>query len=289
LARGFFRSLCYVASVKRIAALVAVAAAALGVAGPAFAAPIGFSAETVASQDQGFKVDLTGGIATAQPNPTGIPPITRDEKFSPTGVLFGFNENANQLITIDPTTGIGTIVGSAGVGGNADRLAFTPDGRLWLASGANFYSVNTTTGAATLVGTLPSTVNGLVGTCSGNLLAVTEDAVNGTLIQFGPANPAGATTIGNLNLITGGATIGVTGLDFASDGTLWLLRGNVTTGRSESYTVSTTTGAATVVNLLIQNNGLEGLAIAPLSCPAPSPGAPVSAPSPLVVAPRFTG
>ncbi len=133
--------------------------------------------------------------------------------------------------------------------------------------------------------TPPSSVNGLVGTCSGNLLAVTSSATNGTLIQFSPANPAGVTTIGNLNLITGGANIGVTGLDFASDGTLWLLRGNVPTGKSESFTVNTSTGAATQVNVLIGDNSLEGLALAPLSCPA----APSSAPSPVVTAPRFTG
>jgi len=271
--------------VRRLAAVVVVAAAAFGVAAPALAAPIGFTAETIAGNDQGIKVDLTAGTTVNQPNPTGIPPITRDEKLSPSGTLFGFNENANQLITINTTTGVGTVVGSAGVGGGADRLAFTPDGRLWLSTGTNFYSVNTTTGAATLVGALPSAVSGLVGTCSGNLLAVTDSATNGTLIQFSPANPAGATTVGNLNLITSGATLGVTGLDFASDGTLWLLRGNVTTGKSESYTVNASTGAATAVNLLVGDNGLEGLALAPLVCTASTP----SAPPPIVIAPRFTG
>ncbi len=150
-AAGWFAPSDALRTVRWFATVVVVAAAALGVAGPAFAAPTGFSAETIAGNDQGMKVDLTAGTSVAQPNPTGIPPITRDEKFSPSGTLFGINENAGQLITINTTTGVGTIVGVNGLGGSgADRLAFTGDGRLWMAAGTSFYSINLSTGAARL-------------------------------------------------------------------------------------------------------------------------------------------
>src|SRR5579885_3417804 len=75
-----------------------------------------------------------------------------------TGVLYGVSAprgtNTRQLITINPATGAGTLIGPLGV--VMDDIAFEGDGTLfgWSGriSGSDLYRINLTTGAATKVG-----------------------------------------------------------------------------------------------------------------------------------------
>ncbi|HEV2311384.1 MAG TPA: hypothetical protein VGU73_12755 [Acidimicrobiia bacterium] len=278
---------------RRAAAVLLAGAVVALLAGPALAAPTGFSQTVISGNDQIVSLDLGGSTAgVTLPNPTGQPAntSTEDQKFSHSGVDFGINEQNSgvcELVTINTTTGVATTVGSTVIttdcgGSSAPRLAFTPDGRLWLVNnGTLLYQVNPATGVATAAGTLPVAVNAVVGTCSGNLLAITQDPNNGSLISFSPANPSAPTTIGQLGIITEDSNFGVVGMDFAADGTLWALRSQAAVGVA-SYTINPGTGAATQVRADVQAPNLtQGLAIAPLSCPA--------APATTVITPLFTG
>src|SRR4029079_13697798 len=80
-----------------------------------------------------------------------------------TGVLFGSTAanvpaTAAKLVTINPATGLVTVVGGFGVanGSTMADLAFDPtSGTLYgvgTNGGAHLYSINTTTGAATIIG-----------------------------------------------------------------------------------------------------------------------------------------
>ena len=277
--------------------MLAALGTVLAAAGPAWAAPTGFTDTTLSTKDQVLSLDLGGSAAGAVlPSTTGLPTNTDDQKFSPAGVDLGVNDTdltTCTLVRINTTTGAGALVGSTGVtncgGSGRPRIAFTPDGRLWLVNnGTQFFQVDPTTGLATAAGTLPTAIDGLVGSCGGDLLATTSDATNGALIRFSPASPSTPTTIGHLGIPTQGANLALTGLDFAADGTLWALRQNVTAGAMESYTINTTSGAATLARANTMAANLSGgLAIAPLSCPPP-PAAPTPA-TVVVSAPRFTG
>jgi hypothetical protein len=273
---------------------LAAAATALAVGAPALAAPTGFSDVSSKGNDQVVALDLGGSAAgTALPNPTGKPENTDDLKFSPAGTLFGMNDGGLticQLVQINQTTGVATAVGvPTGVSCNVSgrpRIAFTPDGRLWLVlGGTHFFQVDTATGLVTAVGTLPTAVNGLVSNGCGQLLATTVDTTNGALVSFSPSNPTTLTTIGNLGIPTAGNNLALVGLDFAADGTLWALRQNVTAGAMESYRINPTTGAATLARANVMDINLgEGLGIAPPQSSCPTPPPPV-----VVAAPRFTG
>src|SRR4030095_2818936 len=80
----------------------------------------------------------------------------RESKASPgTGTLFGTDASGGHLITIDPLTGAGTIVGSMDIGG-VPALAVDPTtGILYAGTGGGgprLFTVNPTSGVTTLVG-----------------------------------------------------------------------------------------------------------------------------------------
>jgi hypothetical protein len=110
-----------------------------------------------------YILDPATGEATQTVGPIGY--AVTGLAFDPTspGMLYGSTSNAgtsgNSLITIDPQTGIGTLVGpyGAGIYGMAD-IAFNAQGNLfgWAKNTADntpdLYSIDKTTGTATLVG-----------------------------------------------------------------------------------------------------------------------------------------
>lgn len=72
-----------------------------------------------------------------------------------TGVLYGYEQSTDKLVTIDETTRVATIVGSLGINAfAAGGMAFSADGSQLVLSTGNdtFYRVNPDTGAATLIG-----------------------------------------------------------------------------------------------------------------------------------------
>lgn len=99
-------------------------------------------------------VDVASGTATV----VGEMPVTMtDIAFDPSGNLWGIS--FNQLYRIDKTTAGVALVGNLGI--SANSLVFGADGTLYAAN-TNLYTLNTTTGAASLVGpgaatTLPAT------------------------------------------------------------------------------------------------------------------------------------
>ena len=230
--------------------------------------------------------------------------------FSGSGVLYAYTippvrgyAGSSNLVTINPATGAQTVVGSLGRGFLEGGMTFDKDGKLWLYSepndstcasgGSCLYSVDPATGASTVVGG-PGVSNfvptGLAADCSsvyatgGAAAGVNAKFLGDNLSTVNTATGA-VTTVGNTGLAAN-----TTGLDFASDGTLYTIGQPYVNGPAvfspKSATLSTATGAASNVQTWVSNdtipNVVNGLAIAGISCPAPPEPPPV-------VQPSFTG
>lgn len=224
-----------------------------------------------------YTIDTTTGTQTTLGN-SGFSNV-QSLAFSPTGVLYGTTfggggSNMN-LLTINQTTGAGTIVApiTPASGTNslnaATGLAFDAAGNAYLV-GRDFnqtgslYTLNTTTGVVASIG-------------STNAVQTQDMAIapNGAAFAVNIGNagtPASLTTRGvrSLDLTTGtttflgqpvgGSTVNLTSMTFTPDGTLWI------GGAGNLYTADTTTGA-----LSLQYSGLatyHGLALAPVPVPA---------------------
>ncbi|MDX2147166.1 MAG: hypothetical protein SFZ23_06550 [Planctomycetota bacterium] len=92
--------------------------------------------------------------------PSGLAPGADISGLDGTGTaLFGLALNdarADQLVRFDTNTGVASVVGDTGTNGLAvGGLAFDWDlGRLFMTDGLNLYSINTSTGAASSIGSL---------------------------------------------------------------------------------------------------------------------------------------
>lgn len=99
-----------------------------------------------------------GGTGFYTVNPaTGAATLVGSTGFGSAGDL-AFNggrlflaSTSGQLVEIDVATGSGTAIGNMGFGGSVYGLATASDGVLYGVSGTQIFSVNTTTGAGTLV------------------------------------------------------------------------------------------------------------------------------------------
>ncbi len=80
-----------------------------------------------------------------------------------TGVLYATETNTDQVVTIDPVTGVATPLGPSGIAigaiGGADFDCRT--GVYYFANGRNLYSIDTDTGAATFLGQIPTTTSSI--------------------------------------------------------------------------------------------------------------------------------
>ena len=83
----------------------------------------------------------------------GARPVNNLE-IGPTGILYGWTNHNDDLVTIDKSTGIATTVGDAGGSVNENGLAFDRSGTLYLVntSEGNILTMNLSTGAATATG-----------------------------------------------------------------------------------------------------------------------------------------
>ncbi len=169
------------------------------------------------------------------------------------GTLFGINDSDNSLVIINPEAATVTTVGSLGVaGGDFGDLAYdSTTGTAYWAAGRgnnNLYSVNLTTGAASLIGNYG--VNDLFG--------LTFDTANNTLYGFATNQnvytinvSTGASTIlsGNHGLYPGGAAY------VAATDTIYLQAA----GGGGVNTIDAVTGAGTFFSAgagAINDNGL---------------------------------
>jgi len=141
------------------------------------------------------------------------------------------DDSRGNIGLVDLATGTVTAVGNSGV--VLTDIAFSPTGALYGISFSSLYSINTTTDAATFVGSLGggiSTANALVFSASGTLYA------------------ADGSNLYIVDTTTGLATaIGATG--FSSGGDLAFVAGKLylATSSNQLVTINTTTGAGTLV------------------------------------------
>ncbi len=226
---------------------------------------IGYSIDSDAS-DNLWSIDLSTGVAT-QIGPTGFADI-ESLSFSATGVLYGVDDTTDQLVTCSTTTGACTPVGSVGVDFTDSGLSFSDNGQLWMSTDEpgppfNFYELNPSTGAATLIGNQSQEVTGLA-FWGGVLYGVGGDYRDNLVTvnrSTGLATPKGP--LGAVSQVDGG-------IDFGSSGVLWGIS-NPSDDQvlpSELFTINTSTGAATVIATVTNSDGMalagfESLAIWP--------------------------
>jgi len=172
----------------------------------------------------------------------------------PAGTLYGSTGNSNQLITINTTTGAGSLVAPiSGTAGNVTEIEFRADNVLFGSTGggnSEIVTINPTTGVATLVGIHAfGAVNGL------------DFDAGGTL--FGAFfNPGISTDLVTVNQTTGAlTTIGViitpdqvTGLTFSPGGILYGVHNSGPATPSSLITINPATGASTLVGAIGFNN-----------------------------------
>ncbi|MGB9300687.1 MAG: hypothetical protein WCD51_08855, partial [Anaerolineae bacterium] len=261
-------------------AVVAASVLALG-ALPAWAqggsGVIGYSIDSDAG-DYLWSINLNSGVAT-RIGYTGYSDI-ESLSFSPAGVLYGVDEVTRRLVTCSLSTGACAGVGSLGLGFFEDTgLAFDSSGGLWMStdepSPFNFYSLNPTSGAATLIGPQHQEVTGLAFR-NGVLYGLGGDYNDNLVVMnrtTGAATPVGP--LGAVTLIDGG-------IDFDGEGVLWGISDpqNTPDVPSQVFTINTATGEATIVATVTKSSGtpppggFESLAIWPGEEPPEEPFVP---------------
>ncbi len=177
--------------------------------------------------------------------------------------FYGITYSGNQLISIDETTGVGTLVGPLSNGMTALDLA---------ASGGNLYTfdqindkvrqLDPTTGAtvATIdIGIATGGEGGFAMRQDGTGFLSSTVGSTGTLWQFD-------ITVPNSSLITvaNGLAPSMDGLAFDNDGVLYGLSQGATDGGNKLYTIDQLTGVTTFIGALgVGNSAVGGLAFAP--------------------------
>lgn len=149
------------------------------------------------------------------------------------------NTNTPRVAVWNPTTNTNTTLATLSLPGPVMRAAFNSQGVLYITAGnSDLYTINTTTGAATHVGTI--TVNGAALTSPSGDMAF---APNGMLyIDDGGALFAANVSTLKANYIGSDGSVGSVQTAFGSDGMFY---GTVSGG--DLYRIDLTTGAATLV------------------------------------------
>ena len=132
----------------------------------------GFLDATAAGGGKGFySFNLIAGTSSLIPTASGI--AFDGMALGSGGALLGLDQGGDRLYSIDATTGAVTSIGSTGISPSLNYflggLAFDQNGNLYaalsnsVADVNNLYSINPTTGAATLIGPIGSglTVSGI--------------------------------------------------------------------------------------------------------------------------------
>jgi hypothetical protein len=224
----------------------------------------------------GAVVTDVGALTDAAGNPYGMTGLRFDPK---TGVLYGstsFNSatSAGHLVTINPTTARVTDIGSFGIAGSntLSDITFDPVTEILYGNSGgnpNFFRVNLTTGAATVIGPTG------VGVTFGGGLAT--DSL-GTI--YGSPQP-GPGSLFTYNKTTGAATAvaPLTGAPFSGDidamafdasGLLYGLEinTNIASRPVHLLIINQTTGVITDVG--VTRNRLDGLDFQPNAVPEPA-------------------
>lgn len=243
---------------RKILGLTWSALAIAATATLAHAGPVGYSAWDVAGVDKLVRFDLSTGVGTVVGTGLGTGHGDVDGlAFSGAGQLYGVDDDTNRLLSINHTTGVATEVGSLGTGSFNDMgLAFIGN-TLYMSSTTggglgSLFSVNTATGAATLIGDFAAGVRvRSLGSYNGVLYGWSN---TDTLLNINTTTGV-PTTIGAFGFSS--PTVGRDGMDIdPATGTIWSI------GDSEprTYTLNSLTGAATVVasNLTCDGTNCSG-------------------------------
>jgi hypothetical protein len=178
--------------------------------------------------------------------------------------IFAVNNDltGKSLVTIDPVTGLGSVVASYS-GLNIHSLTFDGGGTLFGTDDESLLTIDTTTGAASTVGAFGTSIwpNSLAFSTSDELFAIQN--VGSRFLSIDPATGA-STQIG----LTGSVGLySVDGLAFDAAGTLFgvgYIDMNDMSARIQSlFTVDTATGVGSImVTLNGTPNNIEGIAFA---------------------------
>ena len=216
---------------KKLIGLTLGLAFSLAAAAPAFAAEVLYGADGGGGNPSNLYIlnPATGAIVSTV-GPIGFA-VTGLAIHPSTGVLYGSTGRnsatfPHSLITINKTTGAGTLVGSFVIGSleTMADLTFTSDGTLygWLEpSSDDLYTINTATGAATLVGEsgLNTFGSGLAASAA-NVLFFAGDGDTFELRTISRTTGL-PTTVGTLN---GSSDLSISAMAFNAAGTLYAVR-----------------------------------------------------------------
>lgn len=180
--------------------------------------------------------------------------------------LYALDYTTKQLVTFSTTDAARTVIGAATPQGSENWTGLTggPGGTLYATAAvcgtsSALYSINPTTGAATLIGSLGSAATCAIDVAAndaGELYAV--DIVADNLVKIDPATGT-ATTIGSIGISANYAQ----GMDFdTASGILYYAAYNGTTSVGELRTIDITTGATTLIGAFAGSAEYDAFAIA---------------------------
>jgi len=223
-----------------------------------------------------------------------------DLQFAPDGTLYTFNVGTNSVLyRIDTNTAHATAVGALGLslvfeGG----LAFTPAGVAYgcnagTAAAAQLFSLNLSTGHATIIGTISGgshDIDGLAWRSDGMLVGL--DRVSNALLAINPQTAASSTIV-TLSPVVGA----IGGMTAAGDSGYFSTAGpnpilGMFPGSNELYSFNLFSGAYTRIGTFaptISGTGISGIALTPVLVPKLSISLTSKASAQIAWATNFTG
>jgi hypothetical protein len=239
------------------------------------AQPFAFATDTNGAGEDLYRLDLATGVATLVGGTVSTDVEALALRASD-GTLFGVSDDADQLVTCSPFTGVCTVLGSLGASISDPGLELGCDGALYLSSegddgggGGELYRVDMASGAATLIGALGgfdghSLAQGTPSVaCPSGMYALDGNSDDPRLACVDLTSGA-ATVIGNLGVVIDGQPA----MDFAADGTLWVVEN---LNGSDVYTVDPLTALATDAGFDVAPAGVgfDGLTVEGGLCGGP--------------------
>jgi DNA-binding beta-propeller fold protein YncE len=218
-----------------------------------------------------YDINEATGAAT-NPRSTGIPNLV-DVAFGPDGTLYGLTTvTSDSLYKFNPTTGTPTLVGSTGLSNIFEGdLAFQPGtGVLFgvqdVPSAHRLFTIDVTTGTATIVGNVsgsPGDLSGMAFAPNGTLYMLDTSAGSLLAVNPGTGNVLSSVSLStHLGDVAGFEFDPVTGVAYVADGH--------TSGTGQLYTLNLATGGLTAVGPTGATDGLAGLAFNPVTAPEPA-------------------
>jgi hypothetical protein len=95
-----------------------------------------------------IEINMATGAGT--PIGTGAGMLVNNPTVNAAGQMYAWTEDSDDLVTLDKTTGLATVVGDSGIGTAEHGLRFDATGTLWFVNYTGYiYTINPATGAST--------------------------------------------------------------------------------------------------------------------------------------------